>query len=237
MLVREEENRVKKFLGMALLAASVAGFAAMNNTAQDSRAVAQEKKTGEPYRPKMALVNIAKVLKDYDKANAQGKAIADLRMGYLNKVNTLRTQLNEKNKEMAQAADAVKKEAVTKQMTELTRQIEDIDLQAQKQLGEMSNNTVVSVYKEIRETIAAIAEANGLELVMAFPDASEPKDMDSAVVAQLKLQTPALMPFYHKNIDITKYVIDTLNQRYPAPKASAGAGSPDANVRPASGTK
>jgi Skp family chaperone for outer membrane proteins len=177
-------------------------------------------------------VNIAKILKDYDKANAMGKQISELRQGYLTKVNDLRMQLSEKNKMLPTISDSAKKEALDKEMRAITRQIEDIDQQAQKTLGEMSNNTVVTVYKEIKETITAIAEANGLELVMAYPDASEQKDMDSPVVAQIKLQTPALMPFYHKNIDITKYVVDTLNQRYPAPKSTAGAGTADPHVKP-----
>jgi hypothetical protein len=33
------------------------------------------------------------------------------------------------------------------------------------------------------------------------------------------LQTPALIPFYHSGMDITKVVVDTLNARYPSPPA------------------
>jgi Skp family chaperone for outer membrane proteins len=218
---------MKKITGWALLAALMAALAGNSIDAQEKK---------EPYRPKIALVNIAKVLKEYDKANAQGKQIADQRQGYLNQVNNYRTQLNEMNKKLAIATDAAMKDKITKDMTLITRQIEDVDAQAQKNLGEQSNATVVSVYKEIRETITAIAESNGLELVIAYPDASDAKDLDSPVVAQLKLQTPAMMPFYHKNIDITAYVVDTLNKRYPVSKAATGAVTPDSNVKPVSGT-
>jgi Skp family chaperone for outer membrane proteins len=189
----------------------------------------------EPYRPKMALVNIAKVLKDYEKANAMGKQISELRKGYLDRVDAYRKQMTDMNKEMMKTPDISAKEKIQSEMTAIQRKIEDIDREAQAKLGEMSNNTVVSVYKEIKETIAAIAESNGLELVLAYPDASEAKDMDSPVVAQLKLQTPALMPFYHKNLDITSYVIQTLNQRYPAPKAVGGT-TPDNSIKPVSGS-
>lgn len=222
---------MKKAFAWLVLAALVLGFGAD----RDSRA--QEKAKGEPYRPKIALVNIAKVLKDYNKANYEGKRISDRRMEYLKVVNDQRTKLNEMNKDLAKAPDAAKKDAITRDMTAITRQIEDLDGKAQKELGDMSNNTVISVYKEINETIAAIAEANGLELVLGYPDASDPKDANSAIVAQLKLQTPALMPFYHKNVDITDYVVKTLNSRYPSPGAAgASATTTDKNVTPAAGT-
>jgi hypothetical protein len=42
------------------------------------------------------------------------------------------------------------------------------------------------------------------------------------------LQTPALIPFYHQGMDITKVVSDTLNARYPSP--------PPPEIKAASGT-
>lgn len=52
---------------------------------------------------------------------------------------------------------------------------------------------------------------------MCYPDASTPEDEKKPAVAQLKLQTPALIPYYHRNMDITDVVIKTLNTRHPAP--------------------
>jgi Skp family chaperone for outer membrane proteins len=213
---------VKKSLGFLVLMTLVGSFSLAGSA------------SAENFRPKMAIVNVAQVLKEYNKANYQGKLISDRRMQYLEAVNAQRAKLNDMNKNLAKQSDNAVKDKITKDMTEITRSIEDLDAKAQKELGEMSNNTVVSVYKEIKETIAALAESNGLELVMGYPDASDPKDMDSSIVAQMKLQTPALMPLYHKNIDITETVIKTLNSRYPSPGATAAPGT---GVKPVSSTE
>jgi Skp family chaperone for outer membrane proteins len=185
-------------------------------------------------RSKIALINIAKVLKEYKRANVQGKEIAEKRKQYLDQVNALRNAINDKNKQIADPKTLqAQKESLQKEMVGLQRQIEDIDRVAQKELTELSNNTIVKVYNEIQETTKAFADAYGFELILAYPDATTPTEANSPVVAQLKLQTPALMPFYHKNVDITDSVIKALNDRYPAPEVKASTSS---TVTPASGT-
>src|SRR5207245_1539916 len=118
---------------------------------------------------------------------------------------------------------------------ELQRKIEDVDREAQKVLTEMANSTVVRVYNEIKGVVDAIAVANSLEMVLIYPDATTPGDENSAIVAQMKLQTPALMPLYfHPNLDITKYVVNALNERYPSPPVTPT--TPNGNLQPTGAT-
>ena len=49
-------------------------------------------------------------------------------------------------------------------------------------------------------------------------------------VAQLKLQTPALIPMYQRNMDITEVVIVTLNRRHPAPPVATNPTTPAPDV-------
>jgi hypothetical protein len=91
----------------------------------------------------------------------------------------------------------------------------------------LSNDTIVRVYQEIKSVIFDIAKTNNLDMVLCYPAATKPEDENSPQVAQLMLQTPALIPFYHSGMDITKYVVDTLNARYPSQKPE---------VTPVSGT-
>jgi Skp family chaperone for outer membrane proteins len=186
----------------------------------------------QPQRSKIAIVNIAKVLKEYKKANHQGKEISTKRQEYLDRVNAFRNAMNEKTKSLNTPQGQQQKAAIEKEVLELQRRIEDVDREAQKTLTQMSNDTIVRVYNEIKGVIEAIAVANAFELVMAYPDASSTTEENTPVVAQLKLQTPALMPFYHRNVDITDFVVRTLNERYPAPATPVSAAPSGTNNNP-----
>jgi Skp family chaperone for outer membrane proteins len=182
-----------------------------------------------PPRPqRIVIVNIAKVLRDYKKANFKGAEITKKREVYVKQVQALQDQVSAIN------ADYVKQQVpdVKKQLEEkargLQRQIEDIDRQAKRELTQLSNDTIVQVYQEIKGVIFDIAKTNSLDMVLCYPAATKPEDENSPQVAQLMLQTPALIPFYHTGMDITKVVVDTLNARYPSPDPPA--------VTPASGT-
>ncbi|HVK13845.1 MAG TPA: OmpH family outer membrane protein [Gemmataceae bacterium] len=167
---------------------------------------------------RICIVNIAKVLRDYNKANFQGQQITEKRQAYVTQVNALREQLAKINKDhnLTQVQDDKKK--LAEQALAVQRQIEDIDRKAQTELTQLSNTTIVAVYQEIKTVIKDIAEANNLAMVLCYPAASKPEDEASPQVAQLMLQTPAMIPFYHRGMDITETVIKTLNGRYPAPE-------------------
>jgi Skp family chaperone for outer membrane proteins len=205
---------------------ATSGLAQQGNNGQGAAGGA----AAQPQRSKIAL-------KEYKRANAQGQEIATKRKQYLDQVNALRTAINDKNKQIADPKTPQDvKERLQREMVQANRQIEDIDRTAQKELGEISNNTIVKVYSEITEITKAFAEAYGFELVLAYPDATSATEANTPVVAQLKLQTPALMPFYVRpGIDISDSVIKALNERYPAPEAKAPAPG-SSGVTPASGT-
>ncbi len=171
----------------------------------------------QPSRPRIALVNIAKVLREFNKANADGQAITKKRQEYVSKVGPLREKLAAKSKELQLTQDPQRKEQLQKEAVAINRMIEDLDREAQQVLGEMTDKTIVDVYQNIKTTINDIAVANNLDLVMCYPDASNPEDEKKPAIAQIKLQTPALIPFYHRGMDITDVVVVTLNRRHPAP--------------------
>jgi Skp family chaperone for outer membrane proteins len=176
--------------------------------------------TQPPRSQRIVICNIAKVLRDYNKANFQGAEITKKRVAYVNQVNGKRERLAVLNKEFQAAADPIQKQALQAQALQVQRDIEDIDRKAQAELTQLSNDTIVKVYQEIKGVIYDIAKTNNLDMVLCYPAASKPEDENSPQVAQLMLQAPALIPFYHSGMDITKVVVDTLNARYPSPPAS-----------------
>ena len=171
----------------------------------------------QPSRPRIALVNIAKVLREFNKANADGQAITKKRQEYVDRVRPMREKLAALSKTLQATADPVQKERIQKDALAQNRMIEDLDQEAQRVLGEMTDKTIVDVYQSIKTTINDIAVANNLDLVMCYPDASNADDEKKPAIAQIKLQTPALIPFYHRGMDITDVVVVTLNRRHPAP--------------------
>lgn len=183
---------------------------------------------------RICIVNIAKVLRDYDKANFRGHVITEKRQAYVGQVNALREQLAKINKDFQTSQIPEEKKKFQEQALAVQRKVEDIDRSAQAELTTMSNETIVAVYQEIKGVIKDIAEANGLGMVMCFPAASKTEDDNSPPVAQLMLQTPALIPFYHRGMDITEVVIKTLNTRYPSQKPPAMTGKSE--VTPTGGT-
>ncbi|HKB00596.1 MAG TPA: OmpH family outer membrane protein [Gemmataceae bacterium] len=184
-----------------------------------------------PRPQRIVIVNIAKVLRDYNKANFQGSEITKKRQFYVSKVNALKEQIAAINKEFSDSKVPEQKQALQQKALGVQRQIEDIDRQAQQELTTLSNDTIVRVYQEIKGVIADIAKTNNLDMVLCYPAASKTEDDNSPAVAQLMLQTPALIPFYHQKMDITDVVVQTLNARYPSPappkiEPTGGTGTP-----------
>jgi Skp family chaperone for outer membrane proteins len=188
-----------------------------------------------PQRPRIALVNIAKVLREFQKANADGQLITKKRQAYIDQIKPLREQLAELSKKSQITPNLAEKEKLQKEALAINRKIEDLDQQAQKELSELTDRTIVEVYQNIKSVINDIAVTNNLDLVMCYPDASLPEDEKKPAVAQLKLQTPALIPFYHRGMDITDVVVVTLNKRHPAPPVAVDPKSPSGGVRPVGG--
>jgi Skp family chaperone for outer membrane proteins len=175
---------------------------------------------GTPSQPRpqrIVIVNIAKVLRDYNKANFKGAEITTKREAYVKRVQALQDQVAAINADYVKAMNPDVKKQLEEKARGLQRQIEDIDREAKRELTQLSNDTIVQVYQEIKGVIFDIAKTNSLDMVLCYPSATKPEDENSPQVAQLMLQTPALIPFYHSGMDITKVVVDTLNARYPSP--------------------
>ena len=169
-----------------------------------------------PRPQRIVIVNIAKVLRDYNKANFLGAEITKKRERMwrgrpsiapnwrIIKSSTIRPPIRTSRSSLQDKAVAIQ------------RKIDDMDRQAQRELTALSNETIVRVYQEIKGVIYDIAKTNNLDMVLCYPAASRPEDENSPQVAQLMLQTPALIPFYHHGMDITEVVTKTLNARYPS---------------------
>ncbi|HEY8503492.1 MAG TPA: OmpH family outer membrane protein [Gemmataceae bacterium] len=206
---------MKRLMGFlsALVALGGIAYFASGGRAQNGGAAGTQPQQGGM---KIAVVNIAKVLKEYQKASAEGQRINKMREDFFSRINAKRNEITVKQREMAQATDQTKRDGLEKAITELQREIQDINRDAEKHLTAESDNLVTMVYKDIKTVIDRIAVTNGISLVLCYPDVTKPEDASNPVIARLMLQTPAAMPFYHNGLDITDTVVATLNKWYPA---------------------
>jgi Skp family chaperone for outer membrane proteins len=227
---------VKKIL-FGLLAALSVGALVWRGTSVDAQAPAPSPGTApaQSMRPRIALVNIAQVLKRFDKVTVEGKAVNQRRQYYADQVKVLRDKMAEMKMQAERSAVPAERDRAVAVAKDCQRKLEDLEPIAQKELTEMMDKSLLDVYQNIKSVIEAVAVANNIELVMCYPDASTPEEEKKPEIARLKLQAPALIPYYQRNMDITEVVVVTLNKRYPAPPVATTPTPAPTGVQPTSG--
>lgn len=181
-----------------------------------------------------AVFNVPKVMRDYKKWQYFA---AEVNKDRTEKAAILAKKQNEmldvQNKMKIEPVKA-KQDEMAQQIVTLQRQLEDMEKTARKEIDDKSMQHLRTLFGELRQVVDAVATTNGFDLVLAYPDASTPEELSSPMYLEMKLRTPAAMPFYvSKNVDITQVVIETLNKNFPAPGPITGAVMPAAGTAPA----
>jgi Skp family chaperone for outer membrane proteins len=185
----------------------------------------------------VAVFNVPKVMKDYQKwqffAAEVNKERAE-KAGILAKKQS--EMLDMQNKMKTESVPS-KRDEMAQQLIVLQRQLEDMEKAARKEIDDKSMGHLRTLFGELRHVVDSVAKTNGFDLVLAYPDAISPEELSSPMYLEMKLRTPAAMPFYvSPNIDITDVVIQTLNKFYPAPGPITGI-TPTGGTTPATPKK
>jgi Skp family chaperone for outer membrane proteins len=165
---------------------------------------------------RIAFVNLAYVLKNYVKVNALTDDMKKNFTEFEAKAKGKKAQMEQldtenQNPQTAQA----KREANMESMKQLKRDIEDINAQAKKILGDKSDANTVTLYREIQDAASRYAMANNFEMVLQFSDAFTETDYNSPMNIMSKMQTRACLPmFYQGGNDISMQVVTNLNDGY-----------------------
>jgi Skp family chaperone for outer membrane proteins len=180
---------------------------------------------------RVAVVNINKVLKNYNKAQSLNAAIRNKVQGYAKLINDKKDEIQKLQTKLASPAiTPQEKENTEKQIVNLQRSLQDIDNDARKVIGKEQGDIAVQIFREIEGVIKAVATSNNFDIVLSYPDATDDAEMYTQENVVRKLATQAAMPlFYKPHVDMTKAVIDTLNLSYPvATNTVPTAGAPTA---------
>jgi Skp family chaperone for outer membrane proteins len=181
---------------------------------------------------RVAIVNINKVLKNYNKAQQLNKNIREKVQAYAKQINDRKEDLQKKQIELAKPAITPQdKERLEKEIVNLQRMLQDIDNDARKTISKEQSDIAIAIFREIEGVVRAVATSNNFDIVLSYPDATDEQEMYTQENVVRKLASQAAMPlFYKPHVDMTSAVITTLNQSYPAPPAT---GTPTASGAPA----
>lgn len=173
-----------------------------------------------------AVLNVNKVLKNFNKAQQLNKFISDKVNAYGAQINAKREEVTKLQAEIAKSVDPAQAEQLKKRGVQLEREMQDLDAEARKDISAQQGTIAVGIYRDIEGVIQRVAVANGFDLVMSYPDATTESEMYSQPNVVRKLAAQAAIPLYYKpHIDITDAVVQTLNATFPVAAASPSAGA------------
>lgn len=176
--------------------------------------------TARADKPRVAVFNTAKLMKDFTKwqyysammHNRRVEASAEL--ARLKKDIVTMTELA--GKEPVQA----KKDELVKTIVAKQREFEDKEDGYRKTLDAESSKYLKELYSDVQAAVQGMVETNGYDVVFAYQDAVTAEELNNPMLIDMKMRSPTAMPFYvSKNCDITQMMVDTLNQYRKAPGA------------------
>jgi Skp family chaperone for outer membrane proteins len=179
-------------------------------------------------KTRVALLNLKYVVMNYAKWKNFTEQLKGEYKKYEEQVQQLNNSMEGLKKQMAAATDQGQKEQIEKQAKGLQRQMQDLADEAKNSLGKKESDELVIIYKEIATAVASFAQANDIDLVMHYNDATTEIEMNSPQNIQRKMVTGATMPLYYKanEIEISQVILGMLNQRYGQPAAPAAQTQP-----------
>jgi Skp family chaperone for outer membrane proteins len=208
-------------------------LAAQTGTTQTASAPTAAVSTGRGTR--VAVMNLAYVIKNYDKFKAfETEMKANLKQ-FDDKLSGKRSQLEAMTKEaQAPATTPARKEELERNARSLQREVEDVNNDAKAFITKKRDDQIVQLYREVQDAAQRYALSNGIDLVLHYTDATTEGEYYHPGNVARKMQSPGCMPLYINHAagaDISREVAMSLNAAYApggrpaAPTAGGATGS------------
>jgi Skp family chaperone for outer membrane proteins len=166
---------------------------------------------------KTGYFNMARVMREYKRANSQVARVAERQKRSLATVKGLRDMHADLQRMAERASDPNEKYRIGREIVTVARLIEDFDREQGKAQHERAGEIITEVFKELRATTAEMARDNGLQVVLAFPAPVTPEEAENPMLMELMLKPPAAHPFYlDPSVDYTDDLIQRLNAKFAA---------------------
>jgi Skp family chaperone for outer membrane proteins len=166
---------------------------------------------------KIALFNMDAVLLKFDKARYHSHLYHLRRNELVAPLQKKREELVSLQKDISEETDLKKREKQVSEYQAIQQKYADEEAELSKKLNDEISKYVSEIHDDVESVVKRIATAEGLVLVLAYPDAVSEEEKRNSYLKEVKLKPAAAQPFFvAKEMDITAAIIKKLNADHPA---------------------
>ena len=171
---------------------------------------------------RVGILNMTYVIKSYAKIEAYSAEMKDQLKHFDDAIKAKQAEIEVRGKQSQDPSlTQAQRDACGKEVTNLTRQLEDMKADMKKTMQSKTDEQMVTIYREIQEAASRFALSHNLDMVLTYIDAVKEEDYFNPMNVMAKIQQRAFMPIYYdKNMDVSKPIVDMLNQNYNAAKTT-----------------
>jgi Skp family chaperone for outer membrane proteins len=174
-------------------------------------------------RTRIALINLAQVIKQYEKIAVFQAEVKELLEPFQGKAKGIQKQIEVHTKELQQTdLQPDKRMQLEKNLRNFQRQLEDLNAEAKAFWAKKNDEQMLIFYKEVMDAAQRYARAHDFDLVMHYNDATPemPEYWHPSNVSR-KIQAGACVVMdVAPGMEITKEIVAALNDKYRANKKS-----------------
>jgi Skp family chaperone for outer membrane proteins len=176
---------------------------------------------------RIGVVNIGAVFSGYKKATFFKQEMEATLKPYKDKMDELQKVLIQWDQEGKKPTSTYPKTQIDEKIVQCKRAMEDAQREARSLVAKKSEQQLEQLWKEINEVIVRAAKAYSFNIVLAFGDPSEQEAKGLGAFANINRKLQAIEMgstaplYYDANHDLTRTVVETLNQAY----TQAGGGA------------
>ena len=168
--------------------------------------------------PRVAVFNVAKLMKEFQKWQYYAVTMNNERIEAATELLKVKNEMDKMREAAEKETQKDKIDQWVKAIKDKQRFFEDRETYFKTSLDSKASKHLKELFADVNAAVGGIVEANGYDIIFAYPEATTTQEADTQMYIDLKMRPPAAMPFYvSKRIDITDVMIATLNAHRKAP--------------------
>ena len=167
---------------------------------------------------KVGVMNIAKVLKNFTKANYLGDTLINEAKEHEQSLQKMKIQLQQDEQRVMAMPKGPAQDEELKRLRQSKLAIDEKEIDFKKKLAEKQSSMADTVMQAMDQIVEFLAKQNGLELVISYQDATSEEETKLPGYSIRRLSVPgASVMWKMPGMDISDEVIRYLNHYHKAP--------------------
>jgi Skp family chaperone for outer membrane proteins len=165
---------------------------------------------------KVGIVNLTRVIKQFNSANVTGDDILKAAKGYELELKAEKERLDAEQKRIEALPDGDEKDKANKALRQNRNALQEKDAEYQSVIRKRRDQMAVQVNKQIQDEIEKIAHRRGLQIVFTCPGMATKEEEGNLTDAMQRMTATAVrVGWCDPRLDITDELILALNRVYP----------------------